>query len=68
MAYYARVRNGAVHLMKDTHATPVFTFGHGARIRSALVSGDQIFCETEFGSTLVYRIQGNAAYQVTSYT
>jgi hypothetical protein len=67
MAFYARVRNGAVHLMKDDQGVPVFSFGHGARIRSALVSGDRIFCETEAGNTIVYRIQGNAAYMETSY-
>lgn len=59
MSYYARVRNGAVQLIKDGCGVPVHTFGYGSRITSALVSGDEIYCESESGSTYVYKINGS---------
>lgn len=67
MSYYASVRNGAVCLYKDGAATPVYTFGHGNGIKSALVSGEEIYCESESGNTFVYKINGNSANLIRTF-
>ena len=67
MSYYASAKNGAVHLYKNGMGTPVHTFGHGSRITSALVSGDEIYCESESGNTFVYKINGNSANLIRTF-
>jgi hypothetical protein len=67
MSYYAKSRNGSVQLYRDGQGIPVSTFGSGCGIVSALVSGDEIYCETSSGNTLVYQINGNSANLIRSF-
>lgn len=67
MSYFASVKNGAVCLYRDGQGIPVSTFGYGNGIVSALVSGDEIYCQSEGGNTFVYRISGNSANLIRSY-
>ena len=67
MSYYAKARNGSVQLYRDGQGVPVSTFASGSGVVSAIVNGDEIYCETSSGTTLVYRINGNSANLIRSF-
>lgn len=63
--YYVSVKSGSVLLYNSQYSVPVHTFGHGLGIKSAVVNGNKVICETA-SSTLVYRIENDCVYLESS--
>ena len=64
---FAKVISGRVEVYNGINAVPVVCFGHGEGIISAVVNGNEIYCNCKNGTTHIYEFTGSSVQQKHSY-